>query len=189
MPSAAAVILGRQVGEFDEVVDQRARHQRFEPAAHVDVGLETVVRASPVPKRSGCSAPQRDDIVDVGAEHQHLAAPAPRDFHLDGQERRILDRDIDLLGRRDEVVPAVSIAPQDTGEQLHERHAADRAAAIEPAAIARDREPDVAAVGRIPTFDGRRPLARSACLSKSASLSITRALSPGTSIPCCRSEP
>ena len=110
-------------------------------------------------KRIGCSGPAVDDVVDVGAEDEALLAPAALHLHLDGEERRVGDVHVHLLGRRDEVVLAVGILAQHAGEQLDERHAANGSAGVEPHAIGADLHADVAAVGRVPLLDRRRALA------------------------------
>ena len=103
--------------------------------------------------------PSFHDVADIGAKRQRLPVAFSRHVHLDRHERRILDADADLFHRRDEIGPAVFVLAQDRGKQLHQRHAADRRAEVEPGPIAANFHVEVAAEWRIPALHRRRTLA------------------------------
>src|SRR5690606_20643687 len=72
--------------------------------------------------------------------------------------RRILDADADLLHGRDEIGLAVLVLAQHGRKELHQWHPADRRAEVEPGAVAPDLHVEIAAEGRIPALDRRKPL-------------------------------
>jgi hypothetical protein len=105
--------------------------------------------------------PHRDDVVDIGAEGDAAFLALAFDRHLDRQEGRVLDLDADPLDRGDQDV-AVRVLAQHRGEELHQRRPSDRRVVVEPGSVACDSQRDLAAIGRVPALDGRRPLAASA---------------------------
>ncbi len=145
-------------GNFDEIIVKGPCHQRFEPPPHQDVGLEAIAARFPC-EAEGMRRACADDVVDVGAENQILPRPWIAHLHLHREKRRIGNLHVHLFRGRDEVVLSVGILAQHAREQLDEGHAPDRAAGIEPGAVAADGHADVPAVGRVPFFDRRRPLA------------------------------
>jgi hypothetical protein len=99
----------------------------------------------------------RDEVVDVRAERELPPGTRALDRHLDGEERRVLDRDADALDRRHEH-ESLRILAQHRGEELYERRPADRRAVVEPGAVGGDAHVDLAAIGRLPALDRGRPL-------------------------------
>ena len=93
--------------------------------------------------------PARHPLVDIGAEGERARRPRPFGFHLDRRERRIVDRDADLLDRRDQEI-LVALALEHRGEQLHQRRPSDRRLHVEPGAVGRDAHVEIAAERRIP---------------------------------------
>jgi len=103
----------------------------------------------------------RDDVVDVGAKHQPPRALGLADLHLDGDERRVVDRDPDPLDRRHQNV-TVHVLAQNRSEQLDQGRPADRRAAVEPRPVGGDAHVDFAAIGRIPKITRRRRFGQTA---------------------------
>ena len=89
--------------------------------------------------------PRLDLVADIGEELQRLADP----IDAGGDERRVLDRDLQLLDRRDQV-NAVRVLAQHRREQPHQRLTADWGPFVEPDAVLADDNIDLAAVGRVP---------------------------------------
>src|SRR5690606_5062794 len=75
-------------------------------------------------------------------------------LHLDGAERRVLDRDRQLLGRGDEDVAAVGLAAQDRREKPDHRGPADPPAFMIPAAVGAYLHRAVARAFGMPLLDG-----------------------------------
>jgi hypothetical protein len=90
-------------------------------------------------------------VADVGGEDQ-VVALAP-DRH--GPERQILDRDLQLLDRRHQMI-AVRVLAQDGREQPHQRLAADGRSLVHPDAVASNDDVDLAAVFGVPQVDRRQ---------------------------------
>ena len=67
------------------------------------------------------SGPGGDEIAGVEPEGEPRVAALALGLHLDRDERRVLDRDVELLDRGDQHVAAVGLAAQDGGEQPHHR--------------------------------------------------------------------
>jgi len=63
------------------------------------------------------------------------------------------------FSRRDQIGPAVRVLAQHGREKLHQRHAADRRAEIEPCSVRPDFNVDVAAEIRVPALYRRQALA------------------------------
>ncbi len=72
LAATSGVVVDRQL---DEVIVERPRDQRFEPAAHQQVRLQAL---APVldGEAQRVLRPGGDDVVDIGAEDQALRAPA-----------------------------------------------------------------------------------------------------------------
>ena len=152
--NAAEVAL---LAEFDEIVEQRARHLRPEVAPHVEIGLEPAgLSLALEPQR--VIAVARHPVVDVGAEMQHPAVIGLLGPELDREERRVVDDDPAFLDRRDQEV-FVPFPLEDRGEELHQRRPPDRSLEIEPGAVRSDAHIEVAAKRRIPQMHRRRPFA------------------------------
>ena len=98
-------------------------------------------------------------IPDIGGEGQVLSPARALHIHQHGDERDIFDDDAHLLARRDKD-KAVRVLTQNGREQPDEFLAADRRALMEPGAVARDANVDIAAVRRVPLFDRRQSAAR-----------------------------
>ena len=99
------------------------------------------------------------EVVDMGAEAQHLLPALARGGHFHGEERRVVDLDADLLHRRHQIVAAVRIVAQDRRKQLHHPLSPDRRAEIVPGAVAGDAQIDIAAELRVPQMHRRIALA------------------------------
>src|SRR6185437_9612303 len=94
--------------------------------------------------------PGGDNLVDIGAERKGLLPAVARPVELDRDERHVLDRDAAALGRGLEEIIAAGLALEHAGEQADQFLPADRAAAIEPGAVALDHEWQITAVDRNP---------------------------------------
>src|SRR5260221_32124 len=94
----------------------------------------------------------------MGAEAKLPPRRAVVDTQLDGHEWCIIHRDAALLHRSDEEV-FFALPLENGSKQFDQRGPADRSALVEPRTVGRDPHVDVAAKGRIPQVDRRRPLA------------------------------
>src|SRR3546814_14628369 len=77
-------------------------------------------------------------IIGIETEDERAMFPLAFALHLDRAERRVLDRDRQLLARGDEDMAAVGLAAQDRREESDHRAAADSSAFMLPAAVARE---------------------------------------------------
>src|SRR5690606_2818742 len=134
--------------------------QRLQPSPHEQVWLQSIA-AGLAGKTQRMLRPAAHDVIHVGAKNELLIAAAVLDLHLDGQERSIVDRDVDLLNRGHEVGAAVRVPPQDAGKELHKGFAPDRAVLIKPCAVGPDPHSNVPAVGRVPLLHRRKPVSLS----------------------------
>jgi len=144
------------LAEFDQIVEQRARHQRPQVAAHMQIGLEPtglVLRL----EAQCVILPAGHPVVHIGAKRERARSPLAFLLHLDRGERRIVDRDADLLDRRDEKV-SPGFALEHRGEQLDQRGTPDRRLEIEPGAVGGDAHVEVAAERRVPQVNRGRAL-------------------------------
>src|SRR4029077_3129337 len=144
------------LAELDQIVEQRARHQRPEVAPHMQVGLQgpgLLLRLEA--QRVG--RPGRDPVVRIGAKRQHARRPRAFLLHLDRGERRVVDRDADLLDRGDEKI-LLAFALEHRRKQLGQRVPPDRRFQVEPGAVGGDAHVEVAAERRIPQMHRRRAL-------------------------------
>src|SRR5262245_961996 len=96
----------------------------------------------------------RHPVVDIGAEAQQPAARVVLYPHFYGHEGRIIDPDADFLDRRDQKMLAV-LTLKDSGEQPHQRRAANWRSQIEPRTITGDSHVEVAAKRRVPQMHRR----------------------------------
>jgi len=62
---------------------------------------------------------------------------------LNGNKRHVFDLDAPFFRRSDQPISARVVAPEDGGEQLHQRLTADRRAAIEPGPVAPYEEAEI----------------------------------------------
>ena len=124
----------------------------------MQIGLQTAA-AGFLGEAEGMVGAAEDDVVNVGAEHEFAQWPVAANFHLDSEEGGVGDRNVNFLGGRDEVVATVGVLAQHAGEQLDQRHAADRTARIHPNAVGADGHANIAAIGRVPALDRRRAFA------------------------------
>src|SRR6188474_1128646 len=85
------------------------------------------------------------DFVKIGPQRHGLFTTGANDARFDGDERHVFDHDAPFFRRSDQPVSALVVAPEDGGEQLHQRLTADRRTAIEPRAVAPDREAEIPA--------------------------------------------
>src|SRR3546814_7401383 len=67
-------------------------------------------------------------IIGIETEDERAMFPLAFALHLDRAERRVLDRDRQLLARGDEDMAAVGLAAQDRREESDHRAAADPSA-------------------------------------------------------------
>ena len=95
-------------------------------------------------------------IAGVEAESEIARLAFALAFQLHRHERCVLDRDVELLRRRDEHEAPVFLAPQDRREQPHHFRPADRAALVKPGPVAGDAHGAVAAMARVPQVDRRK---------------------------------
>ena len=114
-------------GQLDQIVVERARDQRLEPAAHEQVRLEALA-AGLHGEAQRMLGPGRHDVVDVGAEDEASArARCPCTSISTARNGASATSTSTFSDRRHEVVLAVGVLAQHAGEQLDQRHAADRA--------------------------------------------------------------
>ena len=97
---------------------------------------------------------QRVGMIDF--ERDSAGFIGPFAGHRDGAEGGAVDRDRQPLGGGDEDVAAIGLAAQHGREHADHRVAADRLAAIGPAAIAVNDHLAVAAMRGVPPFDWRQ---------------------------------
>jgi len=83
------------------------------------------------------------------AFHGHLGRAKSGRFNIDRQ----------LLDRSDQDVTSVRLATQHGREKADHRRPGDRRSTIEPGAVAGDPHAAIAATGRVPSIDRRRPAA------------------------------
>src|SRR5262249_58934299 len=124
------------LAEFDEIIEQRARHLGPEVAPHVEIGFEAAGLCLAL-EAERMIAPARHPVVDIGAEIQHPALSSLLRPELDREERRILHDDPAFLDRRDQEI-FVPFPLENRGEQLYQRRPPDRSLEIEPGAVRRD---------------------------------------------------
>ena len=92
-PAGVASSASASVGEL--VIDA-ARDERLEPGADVQIGVRAVARLVEAQRVVG---PGDDHLAGVEAEGEAAVAAVALALQLDRDERRILDRDVELLGR------------------------------------------------------------------------------------------
>src|SRR3546814_6586040 len=126
----------------------RRRHTR----CALVTGVQTC--ALPILVRS-----RHHEIVGIETEDELAMFPLAFALHLDRAERRVLDRDRQLLARGDEDMAAVGLAAQDRREESDHRGTADPSAFMVPAAVGTDFHRAVAGAFGVPLLD-RRQLAR-----------------------------
>jgi hypothetical protein len=103
----------------------------------------------------------------VAVEHHRIAAVEPEGdaelaaialaMHFDGAEGSSFHIDVELLGRRDEHVAAVGLAPQDRREEADHGWPIDTFALVIPRAVAGDPHVRMAASLGIPLIHRRKP--------------------------------
>ena len=92
-------------------------------------------------RRPGCH-----NLIDIGPELQALVVAAARPVQLDRDPWRIFDFDAPSLSRRFKPVCAIGRPAQHAAEQANQFFAPNRAAAVQPCAIALDQKWQVAAL-------------------------------------------
>src|SRR3546814_4469900 len=95
-------------------------------------------------------------IIGIETEDERAMFPLAFALHLDRAERRVLDRDRQLLARGDEDMAAVGLAAQDRREESDHRAAADPSAFMVPAAVGTDFHRAVAGAFGVPLLDRRQ---------------------------------
>ena len=93
-------------------------------------------------------------VANVRLEGERLRLAFAVGLEVNRHERGVIDRDSNLLDRRDQHV-AVAVLAEDGGKQPDKFEPANRCAEIEPRAVPRNPDVEIAEIGRIPEVNRR----------------------------------
>ena len=134
--------------KLDKPVETLAINQSLQTGAdhHIRRWLTSFGISHETQRRCGA---RRHAVANIGLKRQTLAPIFARDIEIHCHERRVVNRDPNLLDRSNQKV-LIPILAQNRRKQTYQPGATDRCALIEPCAVARDPHVQIAAEGWVP---------------------------------------
>ena len=138
--------------KFHQAVEHATRDERPQPRTHFDIRPWLAVAVLHDNRVLGID---QHDVVDVGGEQDAPIGALPLRLHVRGDERRVIDFNLQLLGWVDKVVFAV-VQAENGGEQLGDRETLDARALVMPVAVGGNADIYFTDVIRMPAINGRQ---------------------------------